>query len=418
MTENSLSERPVFGRTFSTMMWVVGLIALLQLFAVSLAMIKRSATERDSNRLSEALSPDLTVPLTGVPRVAPEAEGRLLDEVKPREVATMPNSPEDAVPPPPLAPPAPVTTAAPVPRTANPENAGFMGPAEEPPAVGSSLSEVLADAARKNPLVDEPILERLLSTGAELRTSGNMQGALQAFREVETALPAHPRVLSELAATLTGMGLTDKANGYWEKVEELGPLAAGDYLPVAGRQLRGEDPPVPEPVASSPISHSNMMRIGEVKVQEQAATSEGQKVSLRVVVEADPNSRPIGEDLALLVYFYDKVSGGSVQASTADTSYLYPTEPYDWKVDGREEIVVIYHQPVFSEEQRLELGERSYYGYVIELYYRDQIQDKVVMPDDLATRRIEAPTVPQPVEKGLGPENALFPDSPESEFPQ
>jgi hypothetical protein len=237
---------------------------------------------------------------------------------------------------------------------------------------------------------------------------------------VETALPTHPRVRAELAATFTGMGLTDKANAYWERVEELGPLAAGIYHSLAGRQLRGEAFPATDSVVStkSPTSPTKMMRIGEVKVEEKAPTSEGQKVSLRVVVEADPGSRPVGEDLALLVYFYDRLSGGSVQASTADTSYLYPTEPYDWKIEGREEIVVIYNQPVFSEEQQLELGQRSYYGYIIELYYRDQIQDKVVMPEDIATLRIESPTVPQPAENGVGPENALFPKSPESKFSQ
>jgi len=271
--------------------------------------------------------------------------------------------------------------------------------AESPP-----LSAALAAAARENELSGEPILERLMSTGAELRASGNMQGALQAFREVETALPDHPRILAELAGTLSQMGLTDKANSYWERVEGAGPVVAGAYFPLAGQQLRGEVPP---PVEAS----SKVMKIGEVKVQEQAPTSEGQKVTLRVVVDGDPNARPIGDDLTLLVYFYDQVTGGVVKASTADTSYDYPSAPYDWQTDGTEEIVVNYNQPVFSEEQKRELGERSYYGYAIELYYRDQIQDKAVMPEEIARLRLESPADPAPVGGFLGPENALFPDS-------
>lgn len=267
-----------------------------------------------------------------------------------------------------------------------------------------SLSAALAVAARENQLSDEPILERLMSTGAELRASGNMQGALQAFREVETALPDHPRILAELAATLSQMGLTDKANGYWERVEGAGPVVAGAYFPLAGQQLRGETPPAPG-------ASAKVMKIGEVKVEEQAPTSEGQKVTLRVVVDADPNARPIGDDLTLLVYFYDRVTGGEVKASTADTSYDYPSAPYDWQSDGTEEIIVNYNQPVFTDEQKLELGERSYYGYAIELYYRDQIQDKVVMPEDIARLRLESPADPAPAGGFLGPENALFPDS-------
>ena len=69
-----------------------------------------------------------------------------------------------------------------------------------------------------------------------------------------------------------------------------------------------------------------------------------------------------------------------------------------------------YNQPVFTDEQKLELGERSFYGYAIELYYRNQIQDKVVMPEDIARLRLESPADTAPAGGFLGPENALFPD--------
>ena len=153
------------------------------------------------------------------------------------------------------------------------------------------------------------------------------------------------------------------------------------------------------------------MKIGEVIVQEAAPDDKGQKVSLRVIVDASPASSPSGSDLALAVYFYDIVDGQTIEASTADTSKLYPTEPYDWAVDGTEEIVVNYHQPVFSEEQARELGERRYYGYAIELYYRDQLQDKVTKPEEIAALRIqESPEQEESEPVFLGPDNALFPD--------
>jgi len=159
-----------------------------------------------------------------------------------------------------------------------------------------------------------------------------------------------------------------------------------------------------------PDSNAPLMKIAEVKVQEQAPTSEGQKVTLRVVVDAEPASRPVGDDLTVLVQFYDRISGGGIKLTTADISYEYPSAPYDWQSGGTEEIVVNYNQPVFSEEQQLELGERSYFGYAIELYYRDQIQDKVVMPEEIARLRLESSPAPVPTGKFLGPENALFPD--------
>ncbi len=414
MTKHSVSDRPLYGRTFHTIMWVVALIASIQLFALSLAVMKRGASDSAHARIGGGS--DATIaPVTVAPS---EPAAQAVRPIAPGP--PQPNRERNPVTQPGIAiasstDPAPD---APVPETGGrPDSAAAAArltpQLPEPSFVGPdtavdplSLSAALTQAARENDLRGEPIMERLLATGAELRSSGNMQGALQAFREVESALPAHPRVLSELAATLSQMGLLEKANAYWAQVESLGPVAAGAYYSLAGQQLRGE--PM---VSDSPPSNAGVLRIGAVKVEEQTPTSAGQKVSLRVVVETDPGVRPVGEDLALLVYFYDQVAGGMVQPSTADTSYLYPTEPYDWQIDGREEIIVSYHQPVFTEDQRRDLGERSYYGYAIELYYRDQLQDKVAMPEDISKLRVEPVAAPDKGEGVIGPENALFPKS-------
>lgn len=419
MTKHSLSDRPLYGRTFHSIMWVVALIATIQLFAMSLAIMKRvslntAATGRGTISSVPAPPQTVTAPVPDVEPIPPVVTGppqpnRERTPVAQTGAGNLPVPSSQEPPPPPARSGILEAAAAKVPEPSGPV---FMGPATATEPV--SLSAALSQAAKDNVLSDEPILERLLATGAELRGSGNMQGALQAFREVETALPAHPRVLSELAATLGQMGLEEKAGAYWERVESLGPEAGGAYFALAGQQLRGE--PVLPPVGlgsldPAPSSGSVKLRIGAVKVEEEAPTSEGQKVTLRVMVETDPGMRPVGEDLALLVYFYDQVAGGMVQPSTADTSYLYPTEPYDWQIDSREEIIVSYHQPVFTEEQKRDLGERSYYGYAIELYYRDQIQDKVAMPEDIAKLRVEPAAEPDKDEGVIGPENALFPES-------
>lgn len=392
-------------------MWVVALIASIQVFAISIAVMQRGSSESGLARSGKAMeAPDssATVPAQGpavetVPPVAPGPPHPNRERTAVIQSGTTPvPDPGIALPPPPVggvSNPASVTSPS-APLSPAPS---FVGPDSSVEPL--SLPTALSQAARENTLTGEPILERLLATGAELRASGNMQGALQAFREVESALPAHPRVLSELAATLGQMGLEEKAGAYWEQVESLGPVAAGAYFPLAGQQLRGEPTTPPAP----PSSSAKVLRIGAVKVEEKAPTSEGQKVTLRVVVETDPGMRPVGEDLALLVYFYDQISGGMIQPSTADTSYLYPTEPYDWQIEGREEIIVSYHQPVFTEDQKRDLGERSYYGYAVELYYRDQLQDKVAMPEDISKLRVEPAAEPDKDEGVIGPENALFP---------
>ncbi|MCB1093772.1 MAG: hypothetical protein KDL87_19685, partial [Verrucomicrobiae bacterium] len=156
-----------------------------------------------------------------------------------------------------------------------------------------------------------------------------------------------------------------------------------------------------------------LLRLGKIKALHDPAlkADQGERVVLTVSIEAEPSARPVGSDMSIVVYFYDLVDGEKTEASTADTSQNFVSSPYNWQSDGVETIDVIYHQPVFSEEQKRELGERAYYGYIIELYYRDQLQDTAAFPPDL--KSLSPGTMPAPLsEPAPGPENSLFPNVP------
>lgn len=406
ITESGYSERPAHGRAFRIAMSVLAGIVSVQLVAIVHGVLRRGP---------ESGSP-APIPMAAPVEARPDALPAEVPSPASGAGEEAVSSGPEPVPGRGMAPVALSEGSAPGPGEQvvdDPGGPSFVGPAD---AGGGSagplpLYAALEAAARNQPLADV-ILERLLVAGVELRGKGNTQGALKNFREVESALPEDPRVLSEIAATLGKMGLRDRATGYWERVEALGEIGAGAYFPIAARELRGEAVPVSPELPLSAEEEPKPMKIGEVKVVEQAPTSEGQKVSLSVVIDADPTLLPIADDLSLIVNFYDRLPGGEVKPSTAETSYLYPTEPYDWQIDGTETIVVNYHQPAFTEEERRSLGERTFYGYAIELHYRDELQDKVTMPEDIAELRFEpAPATAAPTAEEAGPENALFPTS-------
>lgn len=386
-------------------MWTVGFLAVIQIVATGWAVLRRGPVE-SAPAIAAQTTPmqPAPVPVPVEPAPAPPTVSANRDQ----EVIPYPVEPERANPllPDPGAnvPDYPLSqNTAPVTPQQDPNilpQPTFIGPATE----GQSLSEALANASLTVDPIAEPMLERLVATAEEHRASSNMESALRDLREAETAIPDHPRVLGGLAATLSQMGLDNKAKAYWEKLYDLGPIRGGSYYKLAESKIKGEA--VPEDDSTGQI-----MKVAKIDVAEKAPTSEGQKVSLTVKIEADPSLRPTGEDTALLVYFYDKVNGDSIDASTADTSYIYPTEPYDWATDGTETIIVNYHQPIFTEEQQRELGERVYYGYAVELYYRDVLQDKITVPEDIAALRETLDTGPElDTPSGPGPENALFPD--------
>lgn len=460
-----ISNRPEAGRTFQSAMWVIGVVAALQLFGVLWAMMKRPGVGSDMGSYASAPSafkggpsdsPTFPpMPLnaraggqTSVPQTNPdfEPEGQIgNNSVGGNSIGVANAGASGAAATELLTQPGPTMGAnlGGVGFSANAPDKGdgnaaltatigngvrsgavgeagnsletigvgepalaqpsFVGPEDAAAFSPGSLTDSLTEASLSATEIQDPIVERLVTAGVELRSTDNMQGALQALKEAEAALPAHPRIMSELAATYRQMGLDDKADNYWEKVENLGEIGAGSYYPIARQQLRGEATPAPGTV-------DRIMKIGQVLIEEKSAGDAAQKISARIVIEAEEGSNPDGENLSVLVFFYDQVDRAEIKPSTADTSYLFPTEPYDWAVENKEEIIVNYSQPIFSEEESRELGERKYFGYVIQLYYQDELQDRVVRPPELERYHLNAPLSSSQEPRGLEPESALFPD--------
>ncbi|MEM9281803.1 MAG: hypothetical protein AAGA96_08255 [Verrucomicrobiota bacterium] len=406
MAQNLLSNRPDYGNTFITSMWLIGLLAVTQVVAVGWAVLSRPVAEVASIDLGQGRMAPSTVPLVvsgaSASSEIPASRGQSLPG------AGDPGNRKHAHPAEPsgsvdqIAGRSGSASATEGIRFAGGQASTYFGPAD----AADPTSSGAAAYAERVPPIDNPLLAQLVGTGVDLRRAGNLESALRTFREAEKALPSHPRVMGELATTLDLMGLRAQADEYWKQLPDF-----GNGVGVGVREFSNDA--VISPEANFTVEYGPTMKIGEIKVDENSPTSEGQRVTLRIVIDAAPESSPAGSDLSLLVYFYDLVNDARIEASTADTSYLYPTEPYDWQINGSEEIMVVYNQPIFTEEQRLELGERKYYGYAIELYYRDQLQDRVIMPEEISQLRNGEPNRESgALHTPIGPENALFPNIP------
>src|SRR5450631_1506646 len=79
--------------------------------------------------------------------------------------------------------------------------------------------------------------DRLLKDALALREKGDMPNALAKLQEAQAADPKNASVLAELAKTYESMGLIDRSNETWRKVQELGP-AAGDQFAIADKRLK------------------------------------------------------------------------------------------------------------------------------------------------------------------------------------
>jgi len=242
--------------------------------------------------------------------------------------------------------------------------------------------------------ISEPEARELVDRALDLREEGDTQGALEALRDADAVLPSHPKILAELATTLQRMGLETKAADYWERVHQMQPEGAGAYWDLADMALKGQ-------ILEDITSIDTYLRIARHTARSVPTSSEAQQIVLRIHIEAERDKAVSGEDMYLNVLFYDAVDGKAYEPTVADTKPHYISQPYDWR-DGVEEIIEVeYFLPELPADQRATLGEREFYGYVVELYYKDLLQDIVARPRKLARLGSSVSRAARPVADSL-----------------
>lgn len=239
-----------------------------------------------------------------------------------------------------------------------------------------------------------PEVEQLVSNALQQREQGDTQGALEALRQADAKLPSHPKILAEIATTLQQMGLDDKAAEFWERVHQMRPEGAGAYWDLADMALKGQ-------ILDDASALDSYLRIARHTARAVPATDGTQHVVLRIHIEAAPKKSVSGKDMYLNVLFYDAVNDASFEPTVADTKPIYVTHPYDWK-EGLEEIIEVeYFLPKLTQEQLATLGQRRFFGYVVELYYKDLLQDVVASPRKLARLGSSASRAARPIRQSL-----------------
>lgn len=262
----------------------------------------------------------------------------------------------------------------------------------------SELSAAIHDAHR----IEAPAANELFEKALKSREEGDTQGALTSLKKADALSPQHPMILAEMATTYHQMGQDKKAAEYWEAVHLMGSKA-GAYWDLANMALSGKGLEKTDNQVNSVLQ---ITRHTAQTVTPQANESERVVLKIHLKATGDENQDLRGDDMELRVFFYDLVNNSNFERSVAVTNHRYPTKPYDWKGGSEEIIEADYMLPKLNDEEKAILGNRHYFGYVIELYYRDILQDMVANPRRLARQSQSAPA-PQEF-----PGSPLFPNSP------
>ena len=273
--------------------------------------------------------------------------------------------------------------------------------------------------------------DRLLKDALALREKGDMPNALAKLQEAQAADPKNASVLAELAKTYESMGLIDRSNETWRKVQELGP-AAGDQFAIADKRLKigvsataEASPAIPATASlesgaarmnADGIPADSTFGISDVKATESPDPDVETNLMLRISVKKRDNAVADHTKVKIQVFFYDTVDDKDIKLTDADVNYEWLTPKHDWTETNPEILAVTYlrtknrllspeaalsaaaaavvpgkkNQPAKAKSPTTgtdglaaDTGRRSYLGYIVRVYYHDQLQAVRASPQKL-----------------------------------
>ena len=280
------------------------------------------------------------------------------------------------------------------PSGADPAAAGLpRKPAPVPVPAGGSRPEA----------VPQSRFEELILQGRQLRDRSDTGNALTRFREAAAMEPRNPIAIAELAATYESMRLPERAAEHWRRLYEMGGTA-GIYFSLAEAKLKESrtralleaTPAGATAAAATGVSGAPgvLLGLGKIRTEEHPGTAAQKKFTLVIPVTARPQAKIQVHDLVIHVLFYDKVDGKNVVQTSANVNSRWMTPPTDWADTDTEELAVEYELPP-PEPGRTKRETREFYGYIVRVYYKQQLQAATAEPERLAVEYPAALTLPK-----------------------
>jgi hypothetical protein len=284
-----------------------------------------------------------------------------------------------------------------------------------PASVQPAVSPAAAVPAPSPSLVDQLVRE-----GIELRDRGDTTNGLARLQEALDSEPTNTTVLEEMAKTYESMQLLDRANEVWRKLQEMGPSTGAAYelanqrlklgVPTPGTAESGIASSSTEPAEHKDIGGNpdgSVMGITEVKTTETPDPDAEKNMALQIGIKKQPGASIDHDKVRIFVRFYDTVGDKDIKLTDADVNYEWMTPKHDWTETNPEVLAVKYVRAKTggassdssladaaatvrpgqkgrgAKASAADSGRRKYLGYIIQVYYDDELQAVQAEPSRL-----------------------------------
>ena len=274
-----------------------------------------------------------------------------------------------------------------------------------PAAAQPSVPPAAAVTSPASSLVDQ-----LLREGKEFRERGDTTNALARFQEASDSEPDNTSVLEEMAQTYESMQLFDRANDVWRRIKQISPSDSATYA-LADRRLKvGVLPAAPSESASASPDNDiaprkdvggnpdgPIMGISEVKAKETSDPEAETNLALEIGIKKQSGAAIDHDKVKIMVFLYDLVNNKDIKLTDAEVSNEWLTPKHDWSGTSPEVLLVRYVRPKtsgalsesslseaaakvrpgqkgHSSKGSADTGQRKYLGYIVRVYYGDDLQ--------------------------------------------
>ncbi len=252
-----------------------------------------------------------------------------------------------------------------------------------PPRMGEILSSSeMAEAAAEADRLTEDGLPKMhsmeaakLLEAAKLKESDqDIIGALKLLDDANELEPDHPAILYQMGIVFDKVGKKERAVNYFQTVAAMAERA-GQLATLSLHYLNGKDPAaLPSGLTNRPLS------IGPAFHEVTKDDTGKRTVKLSLSIRAAAGNEIDPYEVRPEIYFFDLVNGVDVEACDGSQPPVEEVNPWrsetpDYIEPSEELLDVVYHIPYLDDG-----AEREFFGFVVKLYYRDEIQDVLVEP--------------------------------------